>query len=50
MQPHPISLQQMTELDDTDHRILRELQRDARQANLALAEKVGLSPSVSVDT
>ena len=45
MQPHPISLQQMTELDDTDHRILRELQRDARQANLALAEKVGLSPS-----
>lgn len=45
MQPHPISLQQMTELDDTDHRILREQQRDARQANLALAEKVGLSPS-----
>ena len=35
----------MTALDDIDHRILRALQRDARQANLALAERVGLSPS-----
>jgi DNA-binding Lrp family transcriptional regulator len=39
------SLQQMTKLDATDHRILRELSRDARQPNLALAERVGLSPS-----
>jgi Lrp/AsnC family leucine-responsive transcriptional regulator len=38
-------LQQMTKLDDIDHRILRELLRDARQPNLALAERVGLSPS-----
>jgi DNA-binding Lrp family transcriptional regulator len=38
-------LQQMTKLDDMDHRILRELSRDARQPNLALAERVGLSPS-----
>ena len=35
----------MTKLDDTDHRILRELSRDARQSNLQLAERVGLSPS-----
>jgi DNA-binding Lrp family transcriptional regulator len=35
----------MTDLDDIDHRILRELCRDARQPNLALAERVGLSPS-----
>ena len=39
------SLQQMTSLDAIDHRILRELQRDARQPNLALADRVGLSPS-----
>lgn len=39
------SLQQMSNLDDIDHRILRELSRDARQANLQLAERVGLSPS-----
>jgi DNA-binding Lrp family transcriptional regulator len=38
-------MQQMTKLDDIDHRILRELSRDARQPNLALAERVGLSPS-----
>ncbi|MFW2545090.1 Lrp/AsnC family transcriptional regulator [Primorskyibacter sp. 2E107] len=31
--------------DDTDRRILRELSRDGRQSNLALAERVGLSPS-----
>jgi DNA-binding Lrp family transcriptional regulator len=35
----------MTTIDETDHRILRELQRDARQTNLALADRVGLSPS-----
>lgn len=35
----------MTALDATDHRILRELSRDARQSNLALADRVGLSPS-----
>ena len=35
----------MTSLDDIDHRILRELTRDARQPNLALADRVGLSPS-----
>lgn len=35
----------MTQLDPIDHRILRELSRDARQSNLALAERVGLSPS-----
>lgn len=38
-------LQQMTALDDIEHRILRELTRDARQSNLALADRVGLSPS-----
>jgi Lrp/AsnC family transcriptional regulator, leucine-responsive regulatory protein len=37
--------QQMTKFDDIDHRILRELTRDARQPNLALADRVGLSPS-----
>ncbi len=37
--------QQMTKLDDIDHRILRELSHDARQPNLALADRVGLSPS-----
>lgn len=35
----------MTNIDSTNHRILRELQRDARQTNLNLAERVGLSPS-----
>jgi Lrp/AsnC family transcriptional regulator, leucine-responsive regulatory protein len=35
----------MTSLDDLDHRILRELSRDARQPNLALADRIGLSPS-----
>ena len=39
------SSQQMGNLDDIDHRILRELMRDARQPNLALADRVGLSPS-----
>lgn len=35
----------MIPLDDIDHRILRALGLDARQSNLALAERVGLSPS-----
>ncbi|WP_371055382.1 Lrp/AsnC family transcriptional regulator [Rhodosalinus sp. K401] len=38
----------MTELDDMDRRILRELTRDGRISNLALAERVGLSPSASL--
>lgn len=32
-------------LDMTDIAIIRELQKDGRQSNLALAEKVNLSPS-----
>jgi Lrp/AsnC family leucine-responsive transcriptional regulator len=35
----------MTKMDDITHKILQELSRDARQSNLHLAEKVGLSPS-----
>ena len=35
----------MTEIDDTNRRILRILSRDGRISNLALAEAVGLSPS-----
>ena len=35
----------MIDLDDIDRRILRELQRDARQPNIALADRIGLSPS-----
>ncbi|MBN8189721.1 MAG: Lrp/AsnC family transcriptional regulator [Salipiger thiooxidans] len=35
----------MSDLDATDGRILRELSRDGRISNLALAERVGLSPS-----
>lgn len=37
--------QQMTDLDDIDRRILRALTREGRLSNLALAERVGLSPS-----
>ena len=32
-------------MDRIDHHILRELKRDARQSNIRLAERVGLSPS-----
>lgn len=32
-------------LDEIDHRILSELQQDARQTHLVLSERVGLSPS-----
>ena len=35
----------MTDLDRTDHQILHELARDGRISNLALADRVGLSPS-----
>jgi Lrp/AsnC family transcriptional regulator, leucine-responsive regulatory protein len=35
----------MTKIDTTNHRILRELQRDGRISNLDLAASVGLSPS-----
>lgn len=35
----------MTRIDDINRRILQELVRDGRQSNLALAERVGLSPS-----
>jgi Lrp/AsnC family transcriptional regulator, leucine-responsive regulatory protein len=35
----------MTKIDATNHRILRELQRDGRISNLDLAAGVGLSPS-----
>lgn len=35
----------MTNIDAINHRILRELTRDGRLTNLALAERVGLSPS-----
>lgn len=35
----------MSDLDHLDRRILRELTRDGRISNLALAERVGLSPS-----
>jgi Lrp/AsnC family leucine-responsive transcriptional regulator len=38
-------LQSMTKMDAINERILRELSRDSRQSNLALAERVGLSPS-----
>ena len=35
----------MTELTKADRRILLELQRDGRLSNVALAERVGMSPS-----
>lgn len=38
-------LQHMAKLDDISERILRELGRDGRQSNIALADRVGLSPS-----
>ena len=38
----------MTDLDAIDQRILRELRRDGRLSNLALAERVGLSPSATL--
>ncbi|VDC30053.1 Leucine-responsive regulatory protein [Pseudogemmobacter humi] len=38
----------MTEMDATDEKILRELSRDGRLTNLALAERIGLSPSATL--
>ena len=38
----------MTKLDAIDDRILRELRRDGRISNLALSERVGLSPSATL--
>jgi len=38
-------LQLMTELDQINEKILRELTRDGRLSNLELAARVGLSPS-----
>lgn len=35
----------MTKIDDTNRRILQELQRDGRISNADLAQKIGLSPS-----
>jgi DNA-binding Lrp family transcriptional regulator len=35
-------------MDAIDERILRELKRDGRLSNLALAERVGLSPSATL--
>ena len=35
----------MTGIDEIDRKILRELTRDGRISNLALADRVGLSPS-----
>ncbi|MBE7204001.1 MAG: Lrp/AsnC family transcriptional regulator [Parafilimonas terrae] len=38
-------MQRNPRLDQIDDRILRELRQDARQSNVRLAERVGLSPS-----
>ncbi|TNC52975.1 Lrp/AsnC family transcriptional regulator [Rubellimicrobium rubrum] len=38
----------MTTLDSIDQRILRELRRDGRLSNLALSDRVGLSPSATL--
>jgi len=35
----------MSKFDEIDHKILRALMDDARQSNLQLSEKIGLSPS-----
>ena len=35
----------MTQMDDINRKILRELENDGRISNLALADKVGMSPS-----
>ncbi|MET0990410.1 MAG: Lrp/AsnC family transcriptional regulator [Glaciihabitans sp.] len=39
----------MAELDALDTAILRELQRDARRTNRAIAEAVGISPTTALD-
>jgi Lrp/AsnC family leucine-responsive transcriptional regulator len=40
--------QHMAEMDGIDRQILRELSRDGRISNLALAERVALSPSATL--
>lgn len=45
MRPMRVISQLMADLDAIDRRILHELTRDGRISNLALAERVGLSPS-----
>ena len=35
----------MVPLDDYERRLLKELEKDCRQSNLQLAEKIGLSPA-----
>jgi Lrp/AsnC family leucine-responsive transcriptional regulator len=42
---NPRYAQRMTEMDETDRRILRELSRDGRISNAALSERAGLSAS-----
>ena len=37
------------ELDSVDKALLRELQKDARQTNKALAERVGVAPSTCLE-
>jgi DNA-binding Lrp family transcriptional regulator len=37
------------ELDSVDEALLRELQKDARQTNKSLAEKVGVAPSTCLE-
>jgi DNA-binding Lrp family transcriptional regulator len=37
------------ELDAVDRKLLRELQKDCRQTNKALAEKVGVAPSTCLE-
>jgi len=39
----------MSELDSVDRALLRELQKDARQTNKALANKVGVAPSTCLE-
>ena len=43
--PRPHAAHETIDLDAIDRRILRELARDARQSNAALAKRVGLSAS-----
>lgn len=38
----------MAKIDPTDQKILRELTRDAKQSNLDLAQRIGLSPSATL--
>jgi DNA-binding Lrp family transcriptional regulator len=42
-------MNRQVELDSVDRGLLRELQKDARQTNKALAEKVGVAPSTCLE-